>query len=95
MSLYVVNSTTLPVRVVAFRVKDDDSIVILLTIGGSRSPRTPLLDITLRKDIHSKALVPGARDDMEVRIDNRAGVTVKWTKSEKGHRILIIAEVVN
>lgn len=95
MSLYVVNSTTLPVRVVAFRVKDDDSIVILLTMSGIRSPRTPLLDITLRKGVHPKALVPGAYDGVKVKVDNRAGVTVKWTKSDKGHRILVITGIIN
>lgn len=99
MNTVVMNSTTLPVRVMAFRIRGekggDDHIVILLTLSTTKPPRTPLMDVTLRKDVHPKALVPGAHEGMRVTVDNRAHVDAAWVKSKKGDRILLIKSVLN
>jgi len=96
MAFYVINQTTLPVRVVAERDKNEDRVaIILVLIGGGKPKFRLLLDATVTKNIHEKVLVPGVHDKTRVTINNRAKVATELVQAKNGDRLLFIKGVVN
>jgi hypothetical protein len=92
MAYYVINESTLSVRVIAWRIKDESLVQLLLTTHQTEAPHA-LLDVTLRKDIHGKALVPGVYEGIDVSVENRAGVATELRKNERGDKFLLINDL--
>jgi len=96
MAFYVINQTTLQVRVVAERDKNEDRVVIILVLPGGGKPKFRLLlDATVAKNIHPKVLVPGVLDKTRVSVNNRANVATELVKAKNGDMHLYIKSVLN
>ncbi|MEA3249866.1 MAG: hypothetical protein U9Q03_05980 [Patescibacteria group bacterium] len=94
MAYYVINETTLPLRVIAWRVKGEPAIKLLLAVTTNKAPYA-MIDITLRKNVHQKARLPGIHKMVKVDVVNRARVTTKLVTNKKGVRFLYIKSILN